>query len=651
VRRRGLVLLGLFVLCAWAVPSAPAQSGADLSVLTTGPDETTADSQIAYSITASNFGPDPADSATLTDVVPAGTTFVSFSQDSGPAFLCSTPAPGGGGSVSCSIATLASGAEATFTLTLHVDAGTSPGTFISNTASVSTASADPNEENNASTASTLVGPVTVADLGVSQAAPEGRPPDTDLTYDLTVTSGGPAAASAATLTDTLPGATTFVSLSAPAGWSCTTPAVGSGGTVTCSHPSLPAGTTADFQLVVHIPAATATGTELLNTATVSTTDSDPNSENDQASTSTIVASADLSVGVTGPAALTAGEPVAYTITVANLGPDEANSVQVLNTLPAGLTFVSLTQTSGPAFAASTPGLGQGGTVSLSRSPLASGTSAQFTLELASDPKTADGTVYTDTASVSSPTGDPNEANNSASAPTTVTGLDADLAVTATGPATAKPGDTLTYALALTNDGPDTAYEVALADPVPAHTKFVTLAQTGGPPFALAKPAVGATGTARATRAQLASGETAAITLKVVVDAATADRTTIANATTATSAIHDPDASDDRATVSTTVALPPAPISPGPVVGIPVPTPVVTTPGPTGRTVICKRVPRLKGKTLRAAKRILKRKRCKAKLVRRGAVRRKNGKAARVRSQRPKPGKRLYRGQKLRVTLR
>ena len=66
-------------------------------MLTTGPDETTADTGIAFSITASNLGPDPADTATLTDAVPAGATFVSLSQDSGPAFLCSTPAAGAGG--------------------------------------------------------------------------------------------------------------------------------------------------------------------------------------------------------------------------------------------------------------------------------------------------------------------------------------------------------------------------------------------------------------------------------------------------------------------------------------------------------------------------------------------------------------------------
>jgi uncharacterized repeat protein (TIGR01451 family) len=523
-----LVLIGVVLLSAWAAPAARAAS-ADATVLATGPDETNADTNIAFSITVSNLGPDAAGSTTLTDLVPAGTTFVSFAQDSGPAFLCTSPAPGAaeGAEVSCSIASLAAAAEATFTLTVHVNAGTPPGTFISDTASVFTGT-DPNSENDASTASTLVGPVTLADVGVTQSSPQRAGPDTNLSYSIAVTNGGPAAAAGATVTDTLPTGTTFVSLSTPAGWSCSTPAVGSGGAVTCSNSSLPLGSTASFSLVVHVPSATPSGTELLNRVTVSTSSSDPNEENDQATTSTVVGSADLGVTVTGPAA-------------------------------------------------------------------------------------------------------------------------------------AMPGDTLTYTITLSNGGPDAANEVALTNPVPAHTTFASLVQDEGPAFALATPAAGATGSVTATRAQLASGQAAAaaFTLKVVVDPATADQTTITDTSTATSAVHDPDASDDSASAATAIARPATPTpTPTPTPGAtatPAPPAVVTPPPATGGTrpkvVVCRKVPRLKGKTFSAAKRVLKRKRCKVGLRRRGPLRRKSGKRTKVRTQRPKPGATVYRGQKIRVTLR
>ena len=124
--------------------------------------------------------------------------------------------------------------------------------------------------------------------------------------------------------------------------------------------------------------------------------------------------------------------------MANAGPDPANAPQLVDTLPAGLTFVSLTQDTGPTFATSTPGPGQGGTVGMSSSLLAPGESAQFTLEVMIEPTTADQTVIPNTATFSSPTGEPDPANNTSSVATTVTGLVADLAVELSGPATAAP---------------------------------------------------------------------------------------------------------------------------------------------------------------------------------------------------------------------
>jgi uncharacterized repeat protein (TIGR01451 family) len=643
LKTRLLVALAVLVLSAWAAPSAWADS--DLSALTTGPDETTADADVAYSITASNFGPDDAADVAVDNAVPPGTTFVSLTQDSGPAFSCVTPAVGGTGNVSCTRTPFSAGASATFTLTVHVDAGTPAGTFITDTTSVSTTDLDLNDENNTSSASTLVGPVTNADMGVTESAPEGRPQDTDLTYAITVTNGGPAAAPNAEWSDTLPGPTTFVSLTAPAGWSCTTPAVGGTGSVSCTRGSLAAGAAATFTLVVHIPAATPSGTELNNFVNVtSSATSDPNSENDQASTTTVVGSADLSATLAAPATATAGNQLTYTLTLANAGPDPATAAQAVHELPDGVTFVSLTQDDGPTFAASTPGLGQGGPIGLSRAPFASGDSAQFTLVVALDPRVPEGPLAL-AASIGAPTGDPNASNNTATDSTTVAGLDADLRVTATGPATATPGSTLTYAIALTNDGPDTAYDVVLANPVPAHTTLASFTQTGGPAFDLTTPP-------RATRGQLANGQTATFTLKLVVDAGTAAGTKITSTPTASSAIADPDAADSTAAVTTTIALPAGPPVPPSAPPAGPATPPATTPGGTQRPVVCKRVPRLKGKTYKAAKKLLKKRGCKkAKLVRKGKLKRKNGKPSRVRSQSPKAGKRLLKGQKLRVKLR
>ena len=101
---------------------------------------------------------------------------------------------------------------------------TPAGTIYTNTASVETDTFDPNGKNNsASTATTVT--ERNADMRVTKLASADQVlPDTDVTYTITVTNGGPNDAVNATVSDTLPGNMTFVSLSPPAGLTCSTPA-------------------------------------------------------------------------------------------------------------------------------------------------------------------------------------------------------------------------------------------------------------------------------------------------------------------------------------------------------------------------------------------------------------------------------------------
>ena len=91
------------------------------------------------------------------------------------------------------------------------------------------------------------------------------------------------------LTDVLPPQTTFVSLTQSSGpsFACTTPTVGTNGTVSCNIASLALNGTASFSLVVAI-APGASGT-ITNTATVNTQNTtDPNPTNDAAIANTVL---------------------------------------------------------------------------------------------------------------------------------------------------------------------------------------------------------------------------------------------------------------------------------------------------------------------------------------------------------------------------
>jgi uncharacterized repeat protein (TIGR01451 family) len=112
--------------------------------------------------------------------------------------------------------------------------------------------------------------VPVADLAIGKVgAPKPVPAGTNLTYTIVVQNGGPSAASNVSMNDSLPAPLTFVSLTNPGGWTLTTPAVGSGGTVTATIAGLTlANGPQVFTLVVHVDAATAPATIITNTATV-----------------------------------------------------------------------------------------------------------------------------------------------------------------------------------------------------------------------------------------------------------------------------------------------------------------------------------------------------------------------------------------------
>jgi uncharacterized repeat protein (TIGR01451 family) len=116
----------------------------------------------------------------------------------------------------------------------------------------------------------------LADLNVSiGASPNPVRKTANLTYAITVRNAGPSDAASTLITDTLPSNVQFVSLTAPSASTCTTPAVGATGTVKCNTGTLAAGTSNQLQVVVKVVAPK--GTTILNTvkATSSTTDPDP----------------------------------------------------------------------------------------------------------------------------------------------------------------------------------------------------------------------------------------------------------------------------------------------------------------------------------------------------------------------------------------
>lgn len=122
-----------------------------------------------------------------------------------------------------------------------------------------------------------------ADLAITKTANLSNPPvafgGAPLSYTISVTNNGPTAASAVSVSDTLPAGSGFVSATG-AGWSCGFAA----GTVTCTRPSLAVGAAPAITLTITTPTVSKSGT-LSNTATVSSATTDPDPSNNSSTSS------------------------------------------------------------------------------------------------------------------------------------------------------------------------------------------------------------------------------------------------------------------------------------------------------------------------------------------------------------------------------
>ena len=103
--------------------------GADLSITKTGPTTAVPGTQVTYALTVANAGPSDATAVIVNDPTPAGLTFVGNTGD------CVTPFP-------CALGTMAAGTTRTIVATFMVPRSMAAPGSISNTASVTTSTAE-----------------------------------------------------------------------------------------------------------------------------------------------------------------------------------------------------------------------------------------------------------------------------------------------------------------------------------------------------------------------------------------------------------------------------------------------------------------------------------------------------------------------------
>ena len=167
--------------------------------------------------------------------------------------------------------------------------------------------------------------------------------------------------------------------------------------------------------------------------------------------------------------LVAGATAVWSFSITNAGPDDAVNVRNSETMRGGVALISST-----AAICSV----ENQIIGCYVPTIPAGVTVPVTLTVRLDPGIPAGTVIQNTARITSDMDDPNIDNNTygpVSAPPVTTQADLSWTLTAQPPVDGivDPGDSFDYTIAVTNNGPSNARDVAVADQLPSPLSFVS----------------------------------------------------------------------------------------------------------------------------------------------------------------------------------
>ena len=454
-----------------------AYAAADLKMNATASSTTVVAGQpYSYALSISNNGPDAVNAGGqifISFQVPTGAT---INQMSGSGWTCSPSSgyPLSSGTITCSAAALGNGATSTTLTALAVANQTgSVAAAFNASATDGNGNAMPDGNLNNNTASVSVAVSSGSDVSITgSASPNPVAQGGTVTYTLTPRfNGGVAPGSTGnriiSVTSTLGAGLTYVPASASgSGWTC----VDNGQTITCTRTGpYTGGNYTNMPQITYQATTSQTGT-LTNAVSISAPETDPVPSNNNATIGvTSSNTADLSIQKSASLnPVVPGQAFNYYLRVRNNGPlavAAGQTITVTDDIPSGVTLTGAP--SGVGWSCSpTAGFPAAGPVTVTCSasgPLASGNSAPaITVPVQ---LTAAGAV-SNTANVALSGPGPVDdvtTNNSSTVSVTASSTSADLAITkaASGPVDA--GQSLTYTITVTNNGPDPSTNVTMTD--------------------------------------------------------------------------------------------------------------------------------------------------------------------------------------------
>ena len=416
---------------------------------------------VTFEIEVTNQGTAQATNVSLTDSLPNGITFTSSTVSQG-SYDAATGL--------FTIGTLSAGDSAILTLSGTVDVGQG-GNTITNVTTAATGD-QPDLSTVGDDLEESVGPDAFADLVTVKtlASGDSTPAEGDLvSFEIEVTNQGTAQATNVSLTDLLPSGLTFTSSTVSQGAYNETSGLFTIGT-------LAAGDSAILTLTGTVDAGQG-GNTITNVTTAATGDQpDPSTAGDDLDESVVVDDqADLVTEKTllsGDSTPAEGDSVTFLITVTNNGAAQATGVSLTDQLPAGITFTGSAVTQGSYN--STTGLFTIGTLNV-------GDTATIELTGTVDVGEGGNTITNTTTAATGDQPDTSTAGDDLTEAVVVEIL-ADLVTEktlASGNPVPAEGDSVTFQIAVTNNGAAQATGVSLVDQLPTGITFTSSSVSQG----------------------------------------------------------------------------------------------------------------------------------------------------------------------------
>ena len=445
---------------------------------------------IVYTINVRNIGPNDATNVSLIDHLPIGVTYVSDDSSGDYDFNSGV----------WTIPSIANGAAAILNISAAVDVGTA-GKSVVNT----TTAAFGDQSNSSTVGDQLEATIYVdneTDIAETKVVNNAMPNEGDVVlFTIEVQNNGPIAATNLEIMDLLPRGLTLVSGIPNQGvWSSPVWNIG----------TLVNGGSATLLLSAKVDEGTA-GSTIVNTTTAAT--------GDQADTSIVgdVLSATIYIDnktdivlskVANNGTPNEGDEIFYTIQVSNKGTIQATNLVVEDVLPVGVTYISGTPTSGiwnnPNWNLHTLDAGETESLLL-KVRIDAGTAGQSILNVISNTQ--------DQLDTNATVDDDNE--------TIIVSMSDLVTVKTVDNSTPDEGDTVTYTLEVSNNGPTNATNVNLIDHLPSGVTYVSDDGSG----------VFDSSSGVWTIGDLTFGATKVLNIQATVDAGTAGKK-VTNTTTA-----------------------------------------------------------------------------------------------------------------------